>query len=271
MFKTAKFIVIGALLASIFISCSNNTEMSNFPRENKSKLQVVFDLSHKEIFSPESTEEMGYSVFYNMFKEKGFAVETNNSVVDQKLLQNTQILVYAGPMTPFSAEEIQNLKQYLYEGGGLLVLLHISQPAIPLLNSFDMQPTVAVVKERNNLIDNHLENFYIVDLQDKHNLFTKVDKLALFGSWGLRSVGDKAKMIAWTSQDAWADMNKDNQPSNDELVQKFGVIGVSEYGQGRFVVIADDAPLINKFINEEDNRTFGNNLIRWLNQGGHKI
>ncbi len=252
-------------------SCTKKSLKNESSKEGALKEKVFFDLSHKEIFSPLDNKDMGYSNFLNMIEESGFEADIADSALNATILRDTRIFVYAGPMTPFTDQEIRFLTDYVAQGGGLLILLHISNPTINLLGQFDLQPTIAVVKERENIIDNHNDSFYINDLDKKHLLFNNIEELALYGSWGIRSIGERSEIIAWTGEKAWVDINKDNQPTKGELSQKFGVVGVSEYGQGRVAVLADDALLINKFINQADNQPFGMNLIKWLSQGGQRL
>jgi len=225
---------------------------------------VIFDLSHREIFSPLSTAEMGYSDFSKSLSKAGYTVEANKQPLTTDTLAAAKMLILAGPMTEFTDDELKSITDFVSRGGDLLIMTHVSETIIALAEKFDIQPSLAVISETENLIENSPQDFYATDLSD-HPVTLNMKKLALFGTWGLRTRdGGSAKILARTSKKAWADLNKDMALSKDEPQEAYGIVAVAQIGEGQVVVCADDAPLINKFLELGDNRQFGENVISWF-------
>jgi hypothetical protein len=207
---------------------------------------------------------MGYSDFGQSLSKAGYGVKVNKQPLTSNTLMDAKLLVLAGPMSEFNEEEIKSITGFVNSGGNLLILTHIAQPLIPLTEKFDIQPSLAVVCEAVNPIDNSPQDFYVADFED-HPITAHIKKLAVFGTWGLRTrEGSSARVVARTSKEAWADLNKDQNLNKGEPQEAYGIVAISQYGDGKAVICADDAILINKFLKEDDNLEFGENLISWF-------
>jgi hypothetical protein len=256
--KPVLFVIIAlvVILALLLSGCSR--------LQGTSKNQAVFDLSHKEIFSPTSEKEMGLSSFSKSLSEHGYKLKMNEQPLATQSLRDAKLLILAGPMTEFAQEEQQAISDFIKNGGNLLVLIHISQPVISLTENFDIQPSVSTVCDPANPVENSPQDFYVTDFAD-HPLGSNIDKLAVFGTWALRTRdGGSANIVARTSDKAWADLNQDRLLGQDEPQESYGIVAVSGFGEGKVVVCADDAILINKFLEAGDNKRFEENLISWF-------
>ncbi len=232
--------------------------------QSKSKKQAVFDLSHKEIFAPNSEREMGLSDFSKSLSGHGYQLKMNEQPLARGVLKDAELLVLAGPMTEFTQDEQKAITDFIGGGGNLLILIHISQPVMSLSEKFDIQPSISAVCDEANPVENSPQDFYVTDFAD-HPLGSSMERLAVFGTWGLRTRdGGSASIVARTSEKAWADLNQDQHLGEDEPQESYGIIAVSRLGEGKIVVCADDAILINKFLEVGDNRQFGENLISWF-------
>ncbi len=75
--------------------------------------------------------------------------------------------------------------------------------------------------------------------------------------------------MAWTSGSAWKDVLKNRVFDRDiEKRERLGLIAISEYGNGKVVVAADDAIFIERFMDEGDNRKLSENIINWFKDPG---
>ena len=90
-----------------------------------------------------------------------------------------------------------------------------------------------------------------------------LDSFSLYGAWALRGTASHSQIIAETSQHGWVDLDHDNQLSEEDAVQQFGVAVAGEAGAGRYVVFGDDAIFQNQFF-DEPNRQLALQMIRWL-------
>ncbi len=226
--------------------------------------KTVFDASHSEIFSPVKDGPLNYTVFYDALKKSGEEVSLNEGQINTDALAHATTYVIAGPSQPIARGEIAALTDFVNNGGNLLVLLHISGPVAQLTEEFGIIVSNFVISEKTGNIKKQPQDFHVSSII-LHPVTTGVNKLAVFGTWGLLAEGD-ARAVASTSDKAWADMNRNRKLDKDEPVQAFGIVAVSEYGKGKVVVVADDAPFANQFIKEADNRKLADNIIRWFRE-----
>ena len=249
--------IVLALGLAVFLSgCSSF--------QGSSKKQAVFDMSHKEIFSPSAETEMGLSNFSKALSDHGYKLKINQQPLAAGTLNGAKLLVLAGPMTELTQEEQKAVTDFIKKGGSLLVMIHISQPVISLAEKFDIQPSISTVCDQANPVEDSPQDFYVSDFGD-HPLGAKVERLAVFGTWALRTRdGSAASIVARTSKKAWADLNQDRLLGEDEPQDSYGIVAVSDLGNGKVVFCADDAILINKFMEVGDNKRFGENLISWF-------
>lgn len=269
MLKAAlKTIAISALSVSIFTATATVSRAAQKhgaarPAEKAAAgPRTVFDLAHSEIFSPVETGPLNYSAFYEGFKTFGENVALNAVKITPETLKGVKTFIFAGPSREVWPSEIDAIKAFVHGGGNLLVLLHISKPVARLTEPFGIVVSNFVVSESDGVIKGQSQDFFVSRLA-KHPLTEGVNRLAVFGTWGLMTESG-ASTIASTSEKAWADLDRNRARDPNEPVQSFGIVGVNSFGKGKVVVVADDAPFANKFINEADNKRFAENIIRWF-------
>lgn len=222
---------------------------------------AVFDGSHQEIFSPYSNEPMGYSELFMRLEKSDYRVLINEENITEEILGRTDLYIIAGPVGEFSKEDAILLKDYVNNGGDVLILVHISPSVATVLNEFDISISRHVVAESENIID-YPQNFHLVDITDDP-LTKEVTQLAAYGSWALRTGADP-DCLAWASSSAWLDKNRDMMLDPDERQDKYCIIIKKEPLMGKILVIGDDAPFINAYIDESDNNVLLENTISWF-------
>jgi hypothetical protein len=224
--------------------------------------RVAFDMAHNEIFSPENTGRLHYSSFYQGFKKAGAETSVNMRTVTPAVLKDLDAYVIAGPASPLITPEILALKSFIGDGGSLLVLLHISGPVARLTEAFGIVVSNFVVSEEENTIEGRSQDFYVTKLSDSP--VTKgLKKIAVYGTWALLPDNEE-NSVAKTSEKAWADLNRNRKKDKGEPTQAFTIVAVKKYKAGRVVVVADDAPFANAFINVGDNARLASNIIEWF-------
>lgn len=225
---------------------------------------TVFDLAHSEIFSPVKDGPLNYTSFHAMLKRSGEEVGINKEPVTPARLARIKTYIIAGPVQSFTVEEISALESFVKKGGNLLVLLHISPSVARLTNSFGIIVSNFTLGETTGLIDNAAQDFFVTKFET-HPVTSGVEKIAVYGTWGLMA-NTPARTVAATTAKAWADMNRNRELDKGEPQQEFGIVAVTEFGKGKVVVVADDAPFANRFIGQVDNRRLAENIIRWFRQ-----
>lgn len=227
--------------------------------------RVAFDLAHDEIFSPVGEGPMDYSTFYNVVKELGGEPFLNSAGITPDVLSRSDLYVIAGPAKEFSYAEFLPLSKYVYEGGNLLVLMHISSPVAKLTEAFGIIVSNFVIADDSVAIGGKAQDFYVTRFGE-HPVTKNLKKVAVFGTWGLMTEG-RATVIASTSEKAWADINRNRRFDDGEPVAEFGIIAATEFGLGKVLVVADDSTFANGFIGEADNMILVRNIIEWFKGG----
>jgi hypothetical protein len=152
---------------------------------------------------------------------------------------------------------------YVRGGGNLLVFLHIAPPVAPLCKEFGVLTTSGPIVESVHIIEGNPGNFRVMNIED-HPVTRGVESIAVFGSWGLGRFEDDVEILAATSPGAWIDFNGDRVYQDGEFRDTYGIVAVRKYGKGKVVVVADDAPFIDQFFEEGDNRRLAGNIISWF-------
>lgn len=227
--------------------------------------KAIFDMSHGEIFPVDEMTQASYTEMYYFFYEMGFDVSINKKPITRDILDDIDVLIIAGPITEFKKDEIISINKFVSNGGCLLLLTHIWSPLNDLVQEFNITISNHITADEENQISTSPQDFFIMEL-DEHPVTEGVSNIAVFGTWSVIS-GEPSRTIAWTSDSAYPDINKNRKFDPEiEKKQKLGIVSVTEYDKGKVVVIADDAILVNMFINKGDNRLFAKNIIEWFKQ-----
>lgn len=246
----------------LFVVIITSGCLYNFSSSDTQK--AYFDMGHHEIFSPNNGDSSSYTELYYKLQEQGFEVEIVVDSLTSDVLSDADLLVIGGPMIEFSSQEIADIRDFVGDGGNLLVLVHIFPPVNDLIEDFGIVCSTYIVHDTENQIDISPRNFYSLDLET-HPITEGVERMAVFGSWSLTSV-EPANVVAWTSDSAWLDVNGNQVFDMDYEVQgRLGVVAVSEYGGGK-VVVLDDAVFIDEFVVVGDNRVLRDNIISWFKE-----
>jgi len=248
------FLLMGILLLLFLTTCAG------WPSSKRPLAR--FDSSHGEIFSVFGDGPLDYTAFGQMMREAGFDVIEPAEPITDTSLKNLRLLVIAGPTRPYEHREVQTIRQFVEDGGRLLVLLHIAPPVARLTETFGIFVSNFVVSEHEGSIGGKAQDFYVTRFIP-HPVATDVSRIAVFGSWGLMAEAP-AVVVAETSDDAWVDFDRNGLLNSDEPRQSFGILAVVKYGDGRMVVVADDAPFATRFLDEGDNRKLAENIVHWL-------
>jgi len=261
LFFSFALVTLGLMTPPVF-SAAAGPKAEAATAKKTASFKVAFDLSHNEIFSPENTGRLHYSTFYKGFKDAGAKAGVNMRTITPEIMKDLDAYVIAGPASPFITPEIIALQGFVHDGGSLLVLLHISAPVARLTESFGIIVSNFVVSEKKNTIEGRSQDFYVTDISASP-VTLGLKKIALYGTWALLPERG-AEAVAKTSKEAWADLNRNRKKDKDEPTDSFAIVAVKKFGSGRVVVVADDAPFANAFINVGDNARLSRNIIKWF-------
>lgn len=225
---------------------------------------VLFDQGHGQLFRVDQDGPLQLSALAELFRKAGWQVRVAGTPLSDESLAGVDALVSSGPFAPFAQAEVEAVGRYLERGGRFALMLHIAPPAASLLGRLGVSHANGVVRERQNVLHDQPLDFWVTRLEP-HPLFSGVERFGLFGGWPLMNDSDSVRLIAFTSPQAWVDLDRNGQPDASDPAQSFAVAAAGTLGRGRFVVFGDDAIFQNRYL-EEYNGALGRSLVRWLGE-----
>lgn len=245
---------LSMLLFLIFVASSYGVEGVN----------VLFDEGHGQFFSSQKEGALHLSKFAKVLKDEGLQITVENTPFNEEQLKRFDAIIISGPFKPFTEEEISLLQSYVQRGGKLIVMLHISMPAVELFKKFGVEITKGPISETVNIINNKNTDFYVQNLSP-HTLTHGLSKFAIYGTWGFIKNSSSVELLALSSPSSWIDTNKNGKPDDNEQKGPFGVIAIGTYGKGTFLFFADDAIFQNSFL-EQENLQLAKNLAKFIKE-----
>jgi hypothetical protein len=225
---------------------------------------VLFDEGHAQQFLTGKSGDLDLSELAELYQEQGAVVTSSVEELSKESLAAVDVLVISGPFRPLSGAEVEAVVEFVRAGGGLAVLLHIAPPVGDLLHRLEVDHTNGTLRETRDVIGDNPQNFRVTSLSE-HPLTAGLESFSIYGAWALRGTAPQSLVLAETGEKSWVDLDGDRKFSSNDAVQPFGVMVAGEIGQGRYVVIGDDALFQNRFF-DKANRQLAGNLLDWLSQ-----
>ncbi len=220
---------------------------------------VLVDYSHGEIFMPLDARPMGYSKFNSLFEDAGYNVDILDTKASYSKLKKAKAYIIAGSMTDYTEEEVESIKKYVNQGGKVIILVHVYPMQKNLLDAFGIK-LGGIVAEKDNL--GRAQDFIARNITE-HPITHGISEVSFYGAWGILNISRGNSLVS-TSPEAWLDRNMNGVRDKGEVSGSFSLVQLVSYGKGEVLVISDDAPLINKFITEVDNKKLGENIVNWV-------
>lgn len=223
---------------------------------------VLFDQGHGQRFLIDGAAPLGLSSLAAEVRAQGLTPEPLTGWITPAALQEAVALVVSGPFQPIQEAEEAAIVEFVGKGGHLCVMLHIAEPARPLLQRLGVSATVAPVREQVNLLGDNPLAFRVTNLAE-HPVTAGVKSFNVNGCWGLTTHSPASRVLAWSSPQAWSDMDHDGKMGPDEPPATLGVMVGGALGKGAFLVVGDDAVFQNQYLTD-GNLALAKNLARWL-------
>lgn len=218
--------------------------------------KLVIDYAHGEIFMPLDVRPLGYSSFDGLFQEAGYETAVVTEPLTTGDLKDADVYLLAGPMVELGEDEEKVVRDFVEQGGKVIVLVHISKPLERFLAAYNISFGWVIAEDENRLDGPH--DFRVMDMGEA-SFLEGVDTLGFYGAFSVKAPAE----YAHTTSGAWEDYDMDGALDEGEPKGRKALIGLAEQGRGSVLVIGDDAVLANAFIDREDNRRFARNLVAW--------
>jgi len=229
---------------------------------------ALFDQGHGQRFLIEGDEPLGLAALAGAFRGQGLSPRVQTGEITPESLRQVTALVLSGPFQPIGEPEVAAIDNFLARGGRLCLMLHIAEPAWPLLGALGVAVTRAPVREQVNLVGDDPLEFRVTNFV-AHPVTAGLSSITVKGCWGLRNMNDRSRVLAWSSPRTWSDLNGDGQMGPGEPPMPQGVLVGGQRGKGAFLVFGDDAIFQNQFLTG-DNLMLAQNLALWLKGGSLK-
>jgi ABC-type uncharacterized transport system involved in gliding motility auxiliary subunit len=192
--------------------------------------------------------------------------------------QDCNLLIIAAPDHPFNESELQQIGQYLHEGGRLLALFSFKSRAHPtglepILQSWGVGVMDDIVQDFNHTTTS-LAYDLVVDQYGKHPVVDSLPgvEMQVYLPRPILNLhaanGPQVDELFATSPDATLMGNRNEPPHTYPLacaIEQKPVAGVTNpRGNTRIVVVGDATFLGNKMIDAGGNRDFLNAALNWL-------
>ncbi len=225
---------------------------------------VLFDEGHAQQFLTGKSGDLDLSDLAAFYQAHGAVVTSSVEELSKDSLAAVDVLVISGPFRPLSGTEVEAVVEFIHAGGGLAVLLHIAPPVSDLLQRLEVDYTNGTLREARDVIGDNPQNFKVTSLTE-HPLTAGLESFSLYGAWALRGTAAYSVVLAETGEKSWVDLDRDRKLSSNDAVQAFGVMVAGEIGEGRYVVVGDDALFQNRFL-DDSNRQLAMNIVDWLSR-----
>lgn len=225
---------------------------------------LVYDLGHSEIFSPDDRGPIGYRTFVEKLAGWDYRLRINQKAITRDDLADAHTLVISGAMKPFTDAEVEVVREFVAHGGNLIITVHVAYFLTNLIEEFGFELTSSPIAQAENQFGGTPKNFVAANVEDQAPVCQGVDGVAVQGSWGLRSTDKNAFVVVSTGPKAWADFNANDVYDEGEPQGIYGIVGISLYGDGKVVVVADDAVFNNSNLQVKGNEKLLENIAVWF-------
>ena len=222
---------------------------------------ILFDESHGDYFHIANTEEEGLSLLVDILKQYGFEISTAPSL---GAISNAGVFVVNVPQKPFTEAEVAMLKQFVDNGGGLLLVAELGNILKhkdnigPLASAFGIGFNPDHVTEESD--DPTAYTPIVVD--NDHPVMSGVSEVLYLAGCSLRADGDNAFILAYGDHH-FADADMDMERDEGEEGYPPIIVG-AESGQGRVIALGDGSMITNEHLLKADNKFLMVNVMRWL-------
>jgi predicted lactoylglutathione lyase len=236
----------------------------------KTPLSIMFDSTHRNLLTFEDSDLHAFKAFIETL---GFQILENNSdFTSMQEINLTKILVIGVPTKLFSKEEIQNIIDYVRNGGSLLLVQSHGGDALQHSNLNELAAYFGL-KFENTVIKSNVNagvpTLPIISITSKHDLLKGVRKLVLGGACSLTVMKNVEILVESNSDCVFEEYNPESQQW--EPIDFPGSVqplaAVNYYGLGKVAALSS----LEMFsanpqfgLDSLDNRRFIANIITWL-------
>ncbi|MEX2683326.1 MAG: hypothetical protein Q6373_017250 [Candidatus Sigynarchaeota archaeon] len=243
--------------------------------ELMSQVHVCIESSHNEVVQIEAVQ---YSEFLDKLVEMNFKMGViKQAPLTLQKAQDYNVIIVGNPKdASFSQAEIADLKQYVYNGGGLFLLSDQGGDPANKNNLSELAGQFGIRFNTDILVDKNAaseEDEQLITISDflNHFIMRGIERIALKSPCSLEiyeTPGMDINAVAF-SPPGTAAVTWNGQQWVETPPKKHAVVAVTKYGAGKVVAIGTTrvfSTLLNKKhgFKAADNEKFIVNILAWL-------
>ena len=235
-------------------------------------VRIVFDEGHKDSLRTKSTGKNGLSILTNLLNNNDFSVSATVLSLETAI-KSADIFVISFPCRNFNASEIDTIKTFIKNGGGLLILGEWASTGIPatnavikLANEFGIRFNMDRIITSADVSGSKTTDYIKTNKFANHPITKNIQMIAFAATCSLKV--PSTQILAWTPELSFGDSNLNLEWDISEEAGRLGIACFLEFGKGRIVAVGDASFATNEHIETGDNKKFLVNIMQWL---GRKI
>jgi Domain of unknown function (DUF4350) len=221
---------------------------------------VLFDVAHREIFGPKNTSELGQSAAVARMRAAGVRVVATHSPFTPAMLRGVSGVMISGNMQPLDADELTALREFMTQGGVVVLTIHIAPMDQNIAQAFGFALSPQVLQATTPQPGGDPLNFTCTSIE-QHPLTKGVGAVKVLGAWGI-APRPPSQILVGTSADTWLDVDGDGKRTSKDMSGRFGMVGLNQIGKGAFIISGDDAVFANVALASKDNMQLFDNIVK---------
>lgn len=247
---------------------------------NPKPLKAYFLTGHGEHAPEGGDEQMGYLKFSSLLRQNYVEVHSLSLLGTNRIPDDCNLLVLAGPVQPLVELELQRLGAYLQQGGRLLAMVNYQSADVRLgldqvFEAWGVRLSAGVVRDPDNtisgtdIISGDFSSHAIMNpLLESRVHFLLPRAVGPASTNEPAAAAPAAQCLVYSGPRAILQPLTAGRPGRHPLavaVEQAEAPGVvTERGSARMVVLGDSILFGNQLIESGGNRDFANGIINWL-------
>ncbi|MGC1123349.1 MAG: DUF4350 domain-containing protein [Candidatus Methanofastidiosia archaeon] len=240
--------------------------------------QLGMDVTLKVVCDPKYSfqnvgEPWGFGLAKTRLEDSATVVIRDSGGLTYSTLMKYDVLVIASFDRKYTPAEVDAIKQFVENGGGLLLLGDVDSENSSVSQAFDVsfyQERACIADEEAEQLADDIHTFYIDDIAS-HPITKNVKKIVLKN--GVPIVSHKTgQILVTTSSNSWIDREGDGSGIKDKGEEggPFDVLlAMENFGLGRAVFFGGAASFWNQVtLKNGGNLSLFDNAVRWLGEPG---
>ncbi|WP_227356300.1 DUF4350 domain-containing protein [Haladaptatus salinisoli] len=167
---------------------------------------------------------------------------------------NGTVAVVLSPDTPYRPAERADVKEFVQNGGTLIVAEDFGPHSNPLLRSLGAKTRVDGQLVRDERYNYRSPAMPVARNVGNRSLTRGVERLTL--NYGTVVRPHNATVLANTSEYAYLDANRNGNLDADETLATHPVAATERIGDGRVIIVSDPSLFVNAMLDRSGNRAF---------------